>query len=74
MYLCARGIDFASFYDISIGFSNNSYSVYFLLFISTVKRVCVDCISRDAEWIKLGNNCIVFENIMASIGDFMVAN
>jgi len=56
MYLCARGIDFASFYDISSGFSNNSYSVYFLLFISTVKRVCVDFISCDAEWIKLGNN------------------
>ena len=61
MHLCARGIDSASLYDISIG-------------ISTVKRVCVDFISCDAEWIILGDNCIVFENFTASIGDFMVAN
>jgi len=32
MYLCARGIDFASFYDFVIEFWNCSDSVVFLFF------------------------------------------
>ena len=33
MYLCVRGIGFASFYDLSIGFWNCSGNVVFLVFI-----------------------------------------
>ena len=32
MYLCVRGIDFASFYDFSIVFRNCSYCVVFFVF------------------------------------------
>jgi len=39
-YLCVRGIDFASFYDFSIGFWNCSDSVVFFYWILELFRQC----------------------------------
>ena len=40
MYLCVRGINFASFYDFDILFWNCSDSVVFFRILSTVSREC----------------------------------
>ena len=47
MYLCFRGIDFASFYDFSIGFWKCSYFVH--------TSVCIDMFLNIVFWLLLGS-------------------
>jgi len=50
MYLCVRGIDFASFYDFAIGLWNCSDSVVFLFSICIVIWTVYGGITSTVDW------------------------
>jgi hypothetical protein len=54
MYLCVKGIDFASFYNFSIGYWNYSDSVVFFNFSFYNINLHKDCINSNSGLVFVG--------------------